>query len=385
MPDNTHGSNGGPFEFGRPRNGTNGSHLTGMRAHPVPFEELAEPVDLVAVQADDELINALAAGMSVSAPGVGGYDADDRVAAILAAWKAEVEVDPIPELVDLDTAVSTVLAARRPSSSRARHLAPVAAAAAFLVLAIGGVSVGSYNAQPDDALWGVSKVLYSERAESVEAAARVEESISRAKEALVAGQPVVAAQELARAEADLAVVRPQEGQGELAEAQDFLQAKAAETPQGQPVNPATPLATQPSRQVPESVRESQPSSPEAGSSTATSGPQLSATSQPEPGPEIARAPDTAPGGPGPHTGDTGPQPGPEDAATAPTSSPTQPSGNGEGEPDDRTTRPSSPTATSEGDPDPTTSPTPPPSSDGGDAPDDGPSAAGSEPAPAAGN
>src|SRR5690606_17318781 len=103
--------------------------------------------------------------MSVSAPGVSGYDADDRVAAILAAWKADVDAEPIPELVDVYTGVATVLAAR-PPSSRVRHLAPVAAAAAFLVLSIGALSVTSYNAQPDDMLWGVSKVLYSERAES---------------------------------------------------------------------------------------------------------------------------------------------------------------------------------------------------------------------------
>src|ERR671916_834360 len=201
-----------------------------MRSQPVAFDELAEPVDLVAVQADDELINALAAGMSVSAPGVGGYDADDRVAAILAAWKADVDADPMPELVDVDTAVSTVVAARSPSG-RTRHLVPVAAAAAFLVLAVGGLSVTSYNAQPEDVL-------------------------------------------------------PQEGQGELAEAQDFLEAKAAETPEGQPVNPASPLATQPSREVPESVRESQPSSPEdTSTATSTTDPTSSATSEGEPGPE----------------------------------------------------------------------------------------------------
>ena len=186
--------NGGGHNGGH--NGTNGSRPPGMQSQPVAFDDLAEPVDLVAVQADDELINALAAGMSVSSPGLGGYDADDRVAAILAAWKADVDAEPIPDLVDVDKAVSTVLAAR-PPSGRTRHLVPVAAAAAFLVLAIGGVSVTSYNAQPNDALWGVSKVLYSERAESVEAAARVEERIANAKEALAAGQPVLAAQELA--------------------------------------------------------------------------------------------------------------------------------------------------------------------------------------------
>ena len=388
MPDDTNRGDdrpsGDPGHGGH--NGTNGSRPAGMAAQPVAFDALAEPVDLVAVQADDELLNALAAGMSVTAPGVGGYDADDRVAAILAAWKADVDAEPIPELVDLDTAVATVIAAR-PPSGRTRHLAPVAAAAAFLVLAIGGMSVTSYNAQPDDVLWGVSKVLYAERAESVEAAARVEEHIDNAKDALAAGQPVRAAQELAQAEKDLEVVRPQEGQSELAEAQDFLEAKAAETPQGQPVNPASPLATQPSREVPESVREPQPSSPEDATTTTGESTPTSATPEGEPGPEVASTPGGGTSTPPRETSDPRrAQSAPEDARTAPTSSPTPPPGNGEGTPDGSTSG-NNPSGTTEGRPDPTTSPTPPPSSGGGnsDAPDNGgPSASGDE-APATSN
>jgi Anti-sigma-D factor RsdA to sigma factor binding region len=265
--DDTYGSGPNPFEHRRPRHSSNGHRPAHMQTRPVPLDEVGEPVDLVAVQADDELINALAAGMTVTSPGRSGYGADDRVAAILAAWKADVDVDPIPELVDTDTAVATVRAARRPGR-RARHLAPVAAAAAFVVLAIGAVSVGSYNAHPDDALWGVSKVLYSQRAESVEAAVRVEARITKAKEALVAGQPVTAAQELAQARADLTVVRPEEGRNELTQVQEFLVAKAAETPNGTPTDPGTPLSTQPSRPVPPGAAIQRP-----GNSSRTESPQ----------------------------------------------------------------------------------------------------------------
>jgi hypothetical protein len=386
VPDDTrHPFGGGRNDHNGGHNGTNGSKPSDMQAQPVAFGELAEPVDLVAVQADDELINALAAGMSVSAPGVGGYDADDRVAAILAAWKADVDGDPIPELVDVDTAVSTVLAAR-PPSGRTRHLVPVAAAAAFLVLAIGGVSVTSYNARPDDALWGISKVLYSERAESVEAATRVEERIENAKDALAAGQPVLAAQELAHAEKDLQVVRPQEGQDELAEAQDFLQAKAAETPEGTKVNPASPLATQPSRRVPESVRESRPSESEDATTTTEEPDPSSATGEGQPGPEVASTPDENTGAPTtrPTADPRRAAVAPEDPSSAPTSRPTQApgNGNGEGRPDEPT---GNPPATSEGKPDPTTSPPPPPPQNDegdGEAPDTGgPSADGEEPPP----
>ena len=77
-----------------------------VRPRPTPSDE---PIDLVAVQADDELINALSAGPGgVRGRRPAGYDADDRVAAMLAAWRAEVDAEPIPELVDMDPAVAAV-------------------------------------------------------------------------------------------------------------------------------------------------------------------------------------------------------------------------------------------------------------------------------------
>jgi len=236
----------------RPRtNGSNGFDPRSMRMRPVRFDEVAdEPIDLVAVQADDELISAIAAGMSVSAPGVGGYDADDQVAALLATWRAEVDSEPLPELIDLDAATAAVRAASRPPGRRARHLVPLAAAAAMIVFTIGGVSLGAADARPGDTLWGVSRVLYSERAESLEAAERVEFHINEAKDALTRGEPVVAAQALAAAEEDLIAVRAEEGLAELAEVQSFLEAKAAETPQGRAIQPGTPLASDPARRVP---------------------------------------------------------------------------------------------------------------------------------------
>ena len=232
----------------------NGAHFDGARTSAIPLDDaVEEPVDLVAVQADDELINALSAGWSGPPAGGAAYNAgygpDDRVTAILAAWRAEVDSEPIPELIDVDTAVATVLKAR-PRPARARHLAPIAAAAAFLVLTLGGVSVGSNSAEPGDVLWPVSKVVFPERAQSVEAAVRAEEHIDKAKQALVAGQPAVAAEELARAEAELPTIRPEEGRVELADVQDFLMAKAKETPEGTPADLDAPLTTQPTRPVP---------------------------------------------------------------------------------------------------------------------------------------
>lgn len=273
MRDDRRGNGSGiPFGGGRHRiNGTNGVHPDGLSTTPIPLQEYEEPIDLVAVQADDELVNALRAGMAVSAPGVHGYDADDHVAAILAAWKAEVDAEPIPELVDIDMAMAAIESGR-PSTARRtrRHLAPVAAAAAFVVLAIGGVSIGSASSQPGDALWAVSKVLYSQRAQSVEAAARAETRISSAKQALAEGQPVVAAQELQQAQADLASVRPQEGKADLADVQSFLVAKADETPPGQPTDPGTPLKSDRKRKVPRGAGMSESPNPGPSSTGTTS-------------------------------------------------------------------------------------------------------------------
>jgi anti-sigma-D factor RsdA-like protein len=247
----------------------NGVRPTGVRTSAVPLHDpdlvdtdVFEPIDLVAVQTDDELINALSAGFTVSGSGGAGgfgsgFGSDDRVAAVLAAWKAEVDAEPVPELLDLDTAVAAVRAAR-PRSARFRHLAPVAAAAAFVVLVAGGVSVGSYSAQPDDTLWPVTQVVFPTKAASVQAASNAQEHIDKAKQALVAGRPDDAARELAQARVDLGAVRSEEGRDELVDVQDFLLVKAQETPPGVPADLTAPLTTQPTRRVPPAVVASVP-------------------------------------------------------------------------------------------------------------------------------
>ncbi|MBW0089784.1 hypothetical protein I4I73_05280 [Pseudonocardia sp. KRD-184] len=313
-------------------NGSNGSHPDGMRTQPIPFTQVSdEPIDLVAVQADDELISALAAGMSVSSPGVGGYDADDQVAALLATWRAEVDREPLPELVDLDTAMAAVRSSSRPPSRRARHLFPLAAAAAMIVFTVGGVSVGAAEAKPGDTLWGVSRVLYAERAESVEAAERVEVRIDEAKQALSRGEPAVAAQALAAAEEDLVAVRAEEGLAELAEAQSFLEAKAAETPPGQPVEPGSPLESDPRRPVPPRAATETPSPALAPAPATTTTSDVPAPAASPVAPTSTAVPPTS----GPSTGG-GTTPG---------------GGNGEGTQDP----PSSPTAEGSADPTTTTS------------------------------
>jgi len=290
-------------------NGGNGSFI-----HGTPLDE---PIDLAAVQADDELINALGAGFGVPSGGR-SFHADDQVVALLSNWRADVMEEPIPELIDLETAVAAVRAgmpAAKPTrSARARHLVPVAAAAAFLVLVGGGVTIGSATAEPDSALWPVSKVLFSERAESVEAAVRVSDKIDNAKQALSEGKPEQAAADLAQAQQELSKVRPQEGKDELVDVKDFLVAKVAETPTGQKVNPASPLKTDRGRPIPAGAALSQQPTtagtltPDPTSDEAAAGPVPSSSGRPthptrsqKPEPSVT----TAPAAPELSTGEAG--------------------------------------------------------------------------------
>jgi hypothetical protein len=269
----------GPFGLpanGRPLNGhpSNGHPPNGVLGAASPFTRvLADdepPIDLVAVQADDELVNALAArpalpigsrvpvqggGEGPGGPDVGGSDGgtDDRLVAMLAAWRAEIDAEPIPELVDLDAAVAAVVAGvkaqefadRRKRAGRIRQLAPLAAAAAIIVATVSGIGLGSQNAMPGDTLWAIQKVVNPERAESVEAKVAVEGRLEKVRAALKQGDTVTAAQELEAIRTEIPVVRGQEGQPQLVQEQEFLAAKLADTPPGTPADLSTPPKSNP--------------------------------------------------------------------------------------------------------------------------------------------
>ncbi|HXV93354.1 MAG TPA: anti-sigma-D factor RsdA [Pseudonocardia sp.] len=257
---------------------------------------------------DEELLNALSTGMSVSAPGVGGYDAEDRVAAMLAAWKAEVDSEPIPELVDLETAVATVTAAsRRRPSRRARHLVPLAGAAAFLVLAVGGVSVGAQAAEPGDVLFPITKVLYQEQAKSAEAVVVVQEASARARELLAVGDVAGAANALAVGQQAVAVIRDEDGRDALARELEFLDAKAEETPPGVPADLTSPPSNRPDPRT----AAGQPGGVGVGEST-TSDPRGSGVSTSRP-----PSPSSVPSTPAPSSTETTgtPAPTPSDPTT----------------------------------------------------------------------
>jgi hypothetical protein len=260
---------------GRPRLPGDGQHANGRptNGHPAastrvlpfgrrPVDDGDTPVDLVAVQADDELVGALGARPAVPAREVtaslavghdGGRARDDRLVEMLAAWRAEIDADPIPELLDLDEAVAAVVAGiraqqppvRRPRAARLRHLAPLVAAAAIIVATVSGVGLGSRNAMPGDTLWAIQKVVNPERAESVEAKVAVEGRLQRVRSALAQGDTATAAQELEAIRTQIPAVRGQEGLPLLLQEQEFLAAKLADTPPGSPADLSTPPRSNP--------------------------------------------------------------------------------------------------------------------------------------------
>ena len=219
-----------------------------------PHEHVAD--DLSAVQADDKLLDALGS----ATPGAAGSWGDDDLNALLLAWRNEVETEPFGELVDTDTAVATIQAARPQPVSRHRFLIPLASAAAVLAIAFTGVSLVARDAQPGDTLWGLTQVLYSEHAKSIEAAAIINTDLESARLALREGKVDEAREKLNRIEASLGSVSTADGKAQLEEKHKELE-KELDT------NTSTAPATTTTTKPPKPPKSSAPSATPSTSST----------------------------------------------------------------------------------------------------------------------
>ncbi|WP_214369560.1 anti-sigma-D factor RsdA [Pseudonocardia sp. H11422] len=189
-----------------------------------------DPIDLVALRADDEWLDALSAG-GTQVP-ADSPDPDDQLAAMLTAWIAGTRATA-PQPMAPQVPEPVVVA--RPARTPVRRAGPAvygfrfAVAAAVAVFALSGLAIGAREAQPGDTLWSVSKVFHSERARSVEAADDVQTRLVKARTALSAGRAEDAAREMIDVETRLATVRRAEGQDELARQRVLLAAELAAT------------------------------------------------------------------------------------------------------------------------------------------------------------
>jgi hypothetical protein len=184
--------------------------------------------DLSAVRADDELLDALGgAGGDRDSLGI---VAEDELNALLLAWRQEVDDEPAGVLVDTDTAVATVAAARPVPHHRHRFLIPLATAAAVLAIAFTGTSLVARDSVPGDPLWSLAKVLYADHARSVEAAVAVRTDLDTARAALAEGRVDEAKDALAKAGVVLPEVSNDDGRTELSEKHNSLLEKLTSSP-----------------------------------------------------------------------------------------------------------------------------------------------------------
>jgi len=115
--------------------------------------------------------------------------ADDELGELLLSWQQEIDSAPMGELVDTDTAVDTINTAsaarnRSAKAQKRRVFAPLTVAAAVLAIAFAGTGLAARGAEPGDALWGLTQVLYTDHAHSVQAATSAETSLDAADTAL---------------------------------------------------------------------------------------------------------------------------------------------------------------------------------------------------------
>lgn len=300
--------------------------MGGHRASGAGDDLVDGPVDLAAVRADDALLDAIAggAGRAEFGPGYGFGSSspaddqadDERIAAILAAWRADIEADPMPELVSLDDAMEAVTAgheARDRVRGRARRRMPFAVAAAAAVVAVAGLTVAVHGSQPGDALFGVNKVFFSEHAAEVQRVDDVRQTIDRANQAIQRGDRETARRELASANLALPDL-PAPERAPLQTKHDEVESSLA---------PEPPSSTSPSRSTGKSPDgSSRPGRPGAGKPAEPADPRRDAdpskpgTQPASPSDGSSTTPDTSTSGQTPDTREAPADP------SSPSSSPT---------------------------------------------------------------
>lgn len=257
--------------------------MGGHRAFGAGDDLVDGPVDLAAVRADDALLDAIAGGAISGGVGAGdvfgrpGQD-DDHLAAVLAAWKADIEAEPMPELVSLDEAAEAVEAghaARDRRASRARRRMPFAVAAAAIAVALSGFTVAIHSAQPGDAMFGLTKVFFSQHADNVVKAEEARNTIVEANRAIARGDRATAASLLQTVQGQIQAVQPEDQPPLVQQRQDALKSL-------EPAAPSEPTvgAESPAPESPEGSEQKQRQEP---TSTTTTAPVTPAPVSPEPG------------------------------------------------------------------------------------------------------
>src|SRR5215207_803156 len=203
-----------------------------------------EPVDMAQVRADDAFVDALAKANRAPA----ADPLDERMASLLLSWRDDVSDEPSRPLLDVATAAATIRNAPRPVDRQL--FGPLAAAAAALIIAFTGLGLAAHDAEPGDTLFGVTKVLYSDKARSAEAAFVVRTKLEVASAALASGRVAEAQDAIEQAQEELIVVAPEDGQGDLAARTEELMDELSRLTPTPSQATTTPAAVQPSAVAP---------------------------------------------------------------------------------------------------------------------------------------
>jgi hypothetical protein len=126
------------------------------------------------LEADSLLLDALGSG--------GRGPAGDEVAAMLAAWRADLVGDEEPRPVRRAVPVLIPIPSQRRWTWRPR-LVGLAVAAAFLTM-VGGLSIAAVNGTPGSPLWPITRILNPARAHQLGA----QDAIAQARAAVLAGR-----------------------------------------------------------------------------------------------------------------------------------------------------------------------------------------------------
>ena len=229
-------------------------------------EDADLPLDLAAVRADDDLIEALSAGLVPPPSGPRDpSDVEGELVALLAGWVADVRPEsllhppgsqpvsgtvmsadaeptaedeplaaigspsPVRSLLEFEDAEPVASTRGRPSGARA-YLLRAAAGLAAVALIGSGLVVRSYDAHPGDSLWVVAKVVFPEKSRSVEAATVVSTALNTARVALESGRIDEARAAFQTVQEQLAAVDDADGRAELAHQRDYLTTQLGGSP-----------------------------------------------------------------------------------------------------------------------------------------------------------
>jgi hypothetical protein len=270
-----------------------------------------EPEDLAQIRSDDALLDALAAQVNGVYSSANGHHPEDQPAdlddeqlnVLLLAWRQDVDSVPLPEMVDIPTALATVNAAKSARRRRPRLLVPVAAAAAVLAIVFAGVGMAARDAQPGDALWGLSKVLYADHARSVEAAQSVRSDLNNAQQALQQGRIDEAKDALQAASSQLPAVHTEDGKDDLQAKHESLLEQLTTTTS----NPSVPTNTFPTERSDPPTKPTRPDKPSTPPSSSSEKPSSSSSSSSTPPSSSNPASSSSSGTPDPSAGNGPPR------------------------------------------------------------------------------